>query len=48
MTNDVKAQYSHRGRALRELKSEFDKVLKWIAIHMPPKEDNICMGARHD
>lgn len=48
MPNSSKALYSHRGRALQELKTEFSKVLEWIAIHMPPRADNVCMGARHD
>jgi len=48
MSNAAKARYSHRGRALREVKSEFDKVLKWIAIHMPPRVAHTCTGVRHD
>jgi len=30
MTRDEKAQVSHRGRALSEIRTEFDKVLIWI------------------
>ncbi|MDP3285234.1 MAG: XTP/dITP diphosphatase, partial [Desulfobacterales bacterium] len=30
-----KSQVSHRGKALRELKSEFNKVLIWISQNMP-------------
>lgn len=30
-----KSAVSHRGRALRELQEEFDKVLIWIRQHMP-------------
>ena len=48
MSADIKARYSHRGKALQELNAEFDKVLKWIDIHIPPREDNICIGACHD
>jgi XTP/dITP diphosphohydrolase len=35
MTMTEKGQVSHRGRALQELQSEFDKVLIWIRQHMP-------------
>ncbi len=35
LTMDEKARVSHRGKALKELASEFDKVLEWIDIHMP-------------
>lgn len=48
MSADIKARYSHRGAALRELKAEFDKVLKWIEIQMPPVEATYCMGGGYD
>jgi len=32
---EEKSMVSHRGKALKELVSEFDKVLEWIDIHMP-------------
>ncbi|MDX2509712.1 MAG: XTP/dITP diphosphatase [Desulfobacterales bacterium] len=35
LTIDEKANVSHRGKALKEMVSEFDKVLEWIDIHMP-------------
>ncbi len=35
LTIEEKAQVSHRGKALKELGSEFAKVLDWIDIHMP-------------
>lgn len=35
LTIEEKANVSHRGKALKELGSEFDKVLEWIEIHMP-------------
>jgi XTP/dITP diphosphohydrolase len=38
MTIAEKGEVSHRGKALQELKSEFDKVLIWIHRHMPPEE----------
>jgi XTP/dITP diphosphohydrolase len=33
-----KGQVSHRGRALAELRAEFDKVIVWIRRHMPPTD----------
>jgi XTP/dITP diphosphohydrolase len=38
MTIAEKGKVSHRGKALQELKTEFDKVLIWIRQHMPPEE----------
>ena len=38
MTIAEKSQVSHRGKALKELKQELDKVLIWIRRHMPPEE----------
>lgn len=38
MTIAEKGRVSHRGKALQELKQEFDKVLIWIRQHMPPGE----------
>ena len=35
ISRSEKNRISHRGKALAELKSEFDKVLVWIRQHMP-------------
>ncbi len=35
ITREEKNHISHRGKALAELKSEFEKVLIWIRQHMP-------------
>jgi XTP/dITP diphosphohydrolase len=35
LTREEKGRVSHRGKALEELKNEFDSVIKWIEIHMP-------------
>ena len=35
MSPEEKGRVSHRGKALYELRQEFDKVLKWIDRHMP-------------
>jgi XTP/dITP diphosphohydrolase len=36
LPREEKNRISHRGRALRELRDEFDKVMIWIRRHMPP------------
>lgn len=36
-----KSRVSHRGKALNELKQEFDKVLSWIRRHMPLEEKSL-------
>jgi XTP/dITP diphosphohydrolase len=38
MTRAEKSHVSHRGKALNELKQEFDKVLLWVRRHMPLEE----------
>ena len=38
INREEKNRISHRGKALAELKSEFDKVLIWIRQHMPVQE----------
>ncbi len=38
LTREEKNRISHRGKALAELKSEFDKVLIWIRQNMPVQE----------
>lgn len=42
MSPDEKNRVSHRGRALEELKTEFDKVLKWISLQMPVLPESPC------
>ena len=42
LTREEKNRVSHRGKALQELKSEFDKVLIWIRQHMSPPERFPC------
>lgn len=41
-----KSRISHRGKALQELQSEFDKVLIWLRQHMPRGEPVGCMGGQ--
>lgn len=38
LTAEEKNRVSHRGRALAEVRDEFDKVLKWIDLQMPVAE----------
>ncbi|MEJ2165842.1 MAG: XTP/dITP diphosphatase [Desulfobacterales bacterium] len=42
LTREEKSRVSHRGKALQELKAEFDKVLIWIDQHMPVQERFGC------
>ena len=42
LTRQQKSRVSHRGKALREFKDEFDKVLIWIRQHMPRPEKFNC------
>jgi XTP/dITP diphosphohydrolase len=35
LTREEKGRVSHRGKALKEFRNEFDNVIKWIEIHMP-------------
>jgi XTP/dITP diphosphohydrolase len=43
LSMEEKSRVSHRGRALAEVKEEFDKVLKWIRLHMPNQETCRCV-----
>lgn len=45
LTREEKSRVSHRGKALQELKGEFDRVLIWIEQHMPIRER---FGCQHD
>ena len=38
LTREEKSRVSHRGKALRELRGEFDKVMQWVRKHMPPED----------
>ena len=46
MTMGEKNAVSHRGRALSELQSEFDKVLIWIRQHMPIVVRSGCVSEK--
>jgi XTP/dITP diphosphohydrolase len=47
LTRAEKSRVSHRGKALQELRQEFDKVLTWIGQHMPVQERHGCQHERH-
>ena len=42
LTREEKSLVSHRGKALKELRDEFDKVRTWIRLQMPVMEKFIC------
>ena len=46
LTREEKNRVSHRGKALRELSAEFDKVLQWLNRHIPTAERTGCQGGR--
>jgi XTP/dITP diphosphohydrolase len=48
LTREEKSHVSHRGRALNEMKKEFDKVLIWIRWHMPLQEKLLYEGDSND
>ena len=38
LSREEKSRVSHRGKAMRELRDEFEKVMIWIKRHMPPDD----------
>jgi XTP/dITP diphosphohydrolase len=42
LSREEKSKVSHRGKALAEICSEFDKILAWIDIHLPQPERLGC------
>lgn len=48
MSMEEKSRVSHRGKALRELSSEFDKAMAWLKNHMPQTETTGCLGGKLD
>lgn len=37
MSREEKNEWSHRGRAMKELRGEFAKVLRWLELHLPAR-----------
>ncbi len=48
LTRQEKNRVSHRGKAFREFKTEFDKVLIWLRQHMPVQEKLSCKEDKND
>lgn len=48
LTMEEKSRVSHRGKALLEFCSEFEKVMAWLERHLPPTEPMGCMGGADD
>jgi XTP/dITP diphosphohydrolase len=46
LSREEKSRVSHRGKALAELKREFDSVMIWIRQHMPVVETFCAAGPR--
>ncbi|MBU0462769.1 MAG: XTP/dITP diphosphatase [Proteobacteria bacterium] len=44
LTIEEKGRVSHRGKALKDLAEEMDKILKWIDINMPKFQRVECKG----
>ncbi|WP_457553787.1 XTP/dITP diphosphatase, partial [Desulfobacula sp.] len=44
LTMEEKGKVSHRGRALKEIADEMDKILEWIDINMPRFQRVECKG----
>jgi len=48
LTIEEKSHVSHRGKALKEFKDEFEKVIIWIKQHMPVYEKFKCQVDDND
>jgi XTP/dITP diphosphohydrolase len=48
LTMEEKSRVSHRGKALTELKAEFDKVLIWLQQHLPSQTKFKCEDMKND
>jgi XTP/dITP diphosphohydrolase len=48
LTMEEKSRVSHRGKALTELKAEFDKVLIWLQQHLPSQTKLQCEDMKND
>ena len=48
LTMEEKSRVSHRGKALTELKAEFDKVLIWLQQHLPSQTKLKCEDMKND
>jgi XTP/dITP diphosphohydrolase len=48
LTMEEKSRVSHRGKALMELKAEFDKVLIWLQQQLPSQAKSKCEDMKND
>ncbi len=48
LTMEDKSRVSHRGKALAELKAEFDKVFIWLQQHLPSQTKLKCEDMKND
>ena len=48
LTMEEKSRVSHRGKALMELKAEFDKVLIWLQQQLPSQTKLKCEDMKDD
>jgi XTP/dITP diphosphohydrolase len=46
LTIEEKAKVSHRGKALKQVIDEMDKIIDWIDINMPQFEQVDCKGCK--
>jgi XTP/dITP diphosphohydrolase len=44
LSRDAKGEVSHRGRALKDIRNEFEKIRIWVRQHMPIRERSGCEG----
>jgi XTP/dITP diphosphohydrolase len=44
LTIEEKGEVSHRGRAIKQITKEIDKILEWIDINMPKFQEVECKG----
>jgi XTP/dITP diphosphohydrolase len=42
LNREEKSHVSHRGKAFREFREEFDKIIKWLDLQMPVEEKFAC------
>lgn len=47
LTIEEKGRVSHRGKALKEIAEEMDKVIEWIDINMPEFKKQGCRGTEN-
>jgi XTP/dITP diphosphohydrolase len=48
LTREDKSRVSHRGKALMEIRDEFEKILTWIRQQMPIQETFHHQGGDND